>query len=193
MWEDDDTLEKDVRENFAQQLKYNKQHGATPRELVTQQRRMNYVLSAFRDEIPFLSCRMELEKFELLQEATIENLLTIEKELFLYGYHAGQSLFQEALEEFFQLDNEVLLEMEKDIAVFIETFRNHYLLKYGDSFFTDAADYLEECGIPTQPELHQNFHVMCYTNMFYKLYTYLYENAPDEKSVRFKTTCKNTE
>lgn len=134
-----------------------------------------------KDNRPFISCSEEITEFDSLQKTTTEKLLAMEKELYKYGLDAGVIIFKEALHEFFYLERENLLEMESEGTVFFDTFRNNHLLDYGQSFFSQVAEYFYFQGIPSKPELLHSTYGSYTSNTLYPLYTFLYEDASKER------------
>lgn len=182
MRSNDGMSETEVREYSYQLLKdSDEKEGISPQEAVGIKRRAHVLLNALGDEMPFLSCKDEFIKFDLLQENTAKRLLAIEKDLYEYGNDAGQNIFREAIADFFQLENEKLVEMEKEDTIFFKTFRNNYLLTHGESLFEGVAEYLQELGVPSTPQLLRFEQGQCYSNSLYPLYTYLYEDASKER------------
>jgi len=172
---------EEIREYCDQLLKENEKEGKSPKETLALQRRVNVILSALGDEMPFLTCQDEFVEFKLLQENTAEKLFDMEKDLYEYGNDAGLNIFRAAITELFKVEKEDLLEMEKKGAVFFNSFRDDYLLTYGESLFEDVAEYLQEQGVPSPPVLLHNVHGVCYSNTLYPLYTFLYEDASKER------------
>lgn len=181
MWSNNGMSNTEIREYCYQLVKDSEKDGVSPQEAVAIKRRAHVMLSALGDEMPFLSCKDEFIEFNLLQENTVENLLAIEKDLYEYGNDAGQNIFREAIAEFFQLENKNLIELEKKDTIFFKTFRDNYLLTQGESLFEGVAEYLQEIGVPSTPQLLRFEQGECYSNSLYSLYTYLYEDASKER------------
>lgn len=181
MKSNDGVSEAEIREYCEQLLKENENAGKSPKETLALQRRVSVILSALGDEMPFFSCQDEFIEFNLLQENTAEKLLAMEKDLYAYGNDAGLNIFREAIAEFFQMEKENLLELEKKDTVFYRTFQDNYLLTYGESLFEGVAEHLQELGVPSTPMLLHFEQGICYSNTLYPLYTFLYEDASKER------------
>ena len=166
----------EIREYSYQLVKDSEKDGVSPQEAVAIKRRAHVLLSALGDKMPFLSCKDEFIEFNLLQENTAEKLLAIEKDLYEYGNDAGQNIFREAIGEFFQLEKENLVELEKEDTIFFKTFRTQ-----GEALFEGVAEHLHELGLPSTPQLLRFEQGECYSNALYPLYTYLYEDASKER------------
>ena len=179
--------EMEMRFTFDKLLKENEEKGGSSKETSILKRRLARALSIFGDEIPYLSFRPEIKEFEWLQETTVQELIKIEEQLYLYGYDAGTGIFEQASRDLFQTEKNVLLELEQDQSIFVETFRHQYLLPHGEAVLNESAEVFQEFGIPfTRPTFDTTYGVI-YSNTVYKLYTYLYENAPKENKRKIQS------
>lgn len=159
------------------------------KEVLAHYKTINSLLNkVLAENIPFVSSYKKIPEFSLLQDPTTQKLLAIEKKLYDYALDAGLTIFKKGIQDFFLLERETLLKMENEGLVFFDTFCSKYLLNYGQSFFKEVAEQLQEKGIPTQPELLHVEMGSCYSNKLYPLFTYLYEDAPKEKKRAIQST-----
>lgn len=171
----------DILTKSAEMISASKQKGVSPKERREVRRQASLMLQeAFGLDMPLAPSREEFEEFKWLKPSPTERLLKIEKELHQLGNEAGNYLFKDALTEFFSMGKDELLEIEKDTAAFMKTFRTNYLTKYGEVLLEEIVQFFDQEGLQLTPTIMHLRQGQFHSNTVYPLYTYLYDISSRE-------------